>query len=151
MAHNPVNHPARPIYRAISGLVGLYLVIFGVLGAVASAGEEPFARDDSLVLGQGVNLGSSILFAVLGLIVLAATAIGRNVDVKVNKLFGYLLQFAGLIFLALLRTDANVLDFSVATVVVIMLAGLVLLMAGMYGTVGTEEEAQAWRDGRLVL
>jgi hypothetical protein len=57
----------------------------------------------------------------------------------------------GLAGIAVLRTDANYLDFSLATAVVLMVFGLVLLMAGMYGKVGSEEEAKAWQDARLVL
>ena len=32
MAHIPVNHPARPVYRAIAGLIALYILIFGIFG-----------------------------------------------------------------------------------------------------------------------
>ncbi|WP_326562491.1 DUF4383 domain-containing protein [Micromonospora sp. NBC_01796] len=152
MAHNPVNHPARPIYRAIGGLTGLYLVIFGVLGLIETGGSEAFAQDETTtVLGQGTNLGHSVLAVVLGMIVLIATGLGRNIDAAVNKWFGYLLMAVSLAGLAVIRTDANYLNFSIAGVVVTMLVGLVLLMAGMYGRVGSEDEAQAWRDGRLVL
>ncbi|MEV4758098.1 DUF4383 domain-containing protein [Micromonospora sp. NPDC049559] len=151
MAHNPVNHPARPVYRAIGGLTGIYLVIFGVLGVLQTGDGELFAQDDKLVLGQGVNLAGSALSIALGAIVLIGVLIGRNVDVAINKWFGYLFQAIGLGSLALLRTDANYLDYSLATCVVMMLLGLVLLMAGMYGKVGTDEEAKAWRDARLVL
>ena len=31
MAHNPVNHPLRPLYRVLGGLSGLYVLLFGVL------------------------------------------------------------------------------------------------------------------------
>lgn len=151
MAHNPVNHPARPIYRAIGGLIGLYLVIFGMLGLIVSAGNAFFAQDDTLVLGQGVNLGSSVLFILIGALVVAAVGLGRNIDVRVNKLVGYLLMAIGLGALAVLRTDANFLNFSTVTCMVTMVLGIVLLTAAMYSTVGTEEEAKAWRDGRLVL
>ncbi|MFK3984592.1 DUF4383 domain-containing protein [Micromonospora sp. NPDC050397] len=152
MAHNPVNHPARPIYRAIGGLTGLYLVIFGVLGLIETSGSELFVQDQTTtVLGQGTNLGHSALAAVLGLITLIATGVGRNVDAAVNKWFGYLLMVVSLAGLAVIRTDANYLNFTVAGVVVTMFLGLVLLMAGMYGRVGSEDEARAWRDGRLVL
>jgi hypothetical protein len=48
--------------------------------------------------------------------------------------------------LATARTDANVLDFSIATVVVTYLLGLVLIMAGLYGKVGTEEESRAEQE-----
>ncbi|ROT32058.1 DUF4383 domain-containing protein [Micromonospora sp. HM5-17] len=151
MSHNPVNHPARPIYRAIAGLTGLYLVAFGVLGIIDTSGAEFFAQDDTTVLGQGTNLGNSVICAVLGVIIVLATLIGRNVDVVVNKWFGYLFIVLGLATLATLRTDANYLNFTVATSIVSMIIGLVLLMAGMYGKVGTDEEHQAWQQARLVL
>ncbi|HEX5542257.1 MAG TPA: DUF4383 domain-containing protein [Micromonospora sp.] len=149
MAHNPVNHPSRPIHRALAGLVGLYLVIFGIFGAVS--GGEFFARDDLRVLGQGANLGSSLLLGGLGVVVLVGIGLGRNIDVKINKSFGYAFMAIGLAAIAIERTDANILNFTVTTCMVTMVLGVVLLTAGLYGKTGTEEEAQAWREACLRL
>ncbi|MEU8393385.1 DUF4383 domain-containing protein [Micromonospora sp. NPDC048842] len=151
MAHTPVNHPARPIYRAIGGLTGLYLVVFGVLGIVASTGNEILAQDDTRVLGQGTNLGFSLLSVLLGIVVLVGTALGRNIDVAINQWLAYSLMVVSLAGLAFIRTDANIFNFSITTVVVVMAAALVLLMVGMYGKVGTEDEAEAFQKARLVL
>jgi hypothetical protein len=151
MAHTPVNHPARPIYRAIGGLVGLYFVVFGVLGVIAAAGDDLFAQNDTRVLGQGTNLGFSLIAIVMGAVVLAGTALGRNRDVAINQWGAYALMVLGLAELAFLQTDANVLNFTIATVIVVLLLALVLLMVGMYGKVGTEEEKEAWQKARLVL
>ncbi|MEU0547541.1 DUF4383 domain-containing protein [Micromonospora sp. NPDC005979] len=151
MAHTPINHPARPIYRAIGGLIGLYLVVFGVLGIIASAGNEVLAQDDTRVLGQGTNLGFSLLSVLLGLVVLVGAALGRNIDVAVNQWMAYALMVIGLGGLAFIRTEANIFNFSVVTVMVLLSASLVLLMAGMYGKVGTDEEAEAFQKARLVL
>ena len=151
MAHNPVNHPARPVYRAIGGLTGLYLAGFGVLGVIENSGAEFFAQNDTLVLGQGANLGYSIISAVVGILILVGTAIGRNIDTVINKLLGYGFMVLGLASLAVMRTDANFLDFSMSTAIVSMVIGMVLLMAGMYGKIGTEEEVRAWQEARLLL
>ena len=151
MAHTPVNHPARPVYRAIGGLTGLYLAIFGVLGVIETSGGEFFAQDDTLVLGQGTNLGNSVISLALGLIILIAIGIGRNLDARLNKWLGYGLMALGLVCLAVLRTDANALNYSVSTSIVTMLIGVVLLMAGLYGKVGTDEEARASQHARLFL
>ncbi|MET8281981.1 DUF4383 domain-containing protein [Micromonospora sp. NPDC005174] len=151
MAHTPINHPARPIYRAIGGLTGLYLVVFGVLGIIASAGNEVLAQDDTKVLGQGTNLGFSLLCVLLGLVVLVGTGLGRNIDVAINQWLAYTLMVIGLGALAFIRTDANIFNVNVLTVVVVLSASLVLLMAGMYGKVGTDEEADAFQKARLVL
>ncbi|MBQ1076263.1 DUF4383 domain-containing protein [Micromonospora sp. C31] len=151
MAHTPVNHPARPVYRAIGGLTGLYLVAFGVLGIIASAGNEVLAQDDTQVLGQGTNLGFSLLSVLLGAAVLAGTAIGRNIDVMINQWLAYAVMTISLAGLAFIQTDANIFNFSIFTVIALMVVGLVLLMVGMYGKVGTEQEQEAWQKARLVL
>ncbi|WP_030486610.1 DUF4383 domain-containing protein [Micromonospora chokoriensis] len=151
MAHTPVNHPARPIYRAIGGLTGLYLVVFGVLGIITSAGNEILAQDDTRVLGQGTNLGFSLLSVLLGIVVLIGTALGRNIDVAINQWLAYGLMVVSLAGLAFIRTDANFFNFSITTVMVVMTAALVLLMVGMYGKVGSEDEAEAFQKARLVL
>ena len=151
MAHTPVNHPARPIYRAIGGLIGLYLVLFGLLGFFASTGDPFFGQGDTQVLGQGTNLGFSLLSIVIGAVVLAGTVIGRNLDVLINQWSAYLIMVVSLGGLAFLRTDANIFNLSVATVVVLMLLSLALLMSGMYSKVGTDEEHEAWQKARLVL
>ncbi|MEV4722451.1 MULTISPECIES: DUF4383 domain-containing protein [Micromonospora] len=151
MAHTPVNHPARPVYRAIGGLIGLYLVVFGVLGVIASAGNDIFAQDDTKVLGQGTNLGFSLLSVLFGVVILVGTVIGRNLDVAINQWLAYTLMVITLAGLAFLQTDANVANFSILTVIVLMTLSLVLLMVGMYGKVGTEDEKEAWQKARLVL
>ncbi|WP_422753446.1 DUF4383 domain-containing protein [Micromonospora sp. WMMD708] len=151
MAHTPVNHPARPVYRAIGGLIGLYLVVFGALGVIASAGNDFFAQDDTKVLGQGTNLGFSLLSVLFGVVILVGTVIGRNLDVAINQWLAYTLMVISLAGLAFLQTDANVANFSILTVIVLMTLSLVLLMVGMYGKVGTEDEKEAWQKARLVL
>ncbi|MEV4499813.1 DUF4383 domain-containing protein [Micromonospora arborensis] len=151
MAHTPVNHPARPVYRAIGGLTGLYLVVFGVLGIIASTGNEILAQDDTRVLGQGTNLGFSLLTVLLGIVVLVGTALGRNIDVAINQWLAYALMVVSLAGLAFIRTDANIFNFSIVTVMVVMATALVLLVVGMYGKVGSDEEAEAFQKARLVL
>ncbi|MEV0154864.1 DUF4383 domain-containing protein [Micromonospora sp. NPDC050686] len=151
MAHTPVNHPARPIYRAIGGLVGLYFVVFGVLGAVGSLGNDFFAQDDTKALGQGTNLAFSLISVLIGAAVLAGTVLGRNRDVVINGYLAYVLMVIGLGGLAFLRTEANILNFNIITVMVTMALALVLLMVSMYSKVGTDDEHEAWQKARLVL
>ncbi|MDG4803028.1 DUF4383 domain-containing protein [Micromonospora sp. WMMD980] len=151
MAHTPVNHPARPIFRAIGGLVGLYFVVFGGLGVIAAAGGDFFAQDDTKALGQGTNMGFSLLSVLIGVVILVGAAIGRNLDVVINQWIAYALMVVGLAALAFLQTDANLLNFSIMTVVVVLTLSLVLLVVGMYGKVGTDDEHEAWQKARLVL
>jgi hypothetical protein len=137
MAHTPINHPLRPLYRALSALVGIYLILYGIVGFIVGAG------DGDRVLGQGGNILWSIVSLVVGVVVLVATVIGRNLDVKVDQYVGWGLVAIGTYELALNRTDGNVLDFTVSTVIVTYICALILILASLYGKVGTEEDARA--------
>ncbi|MEV4707496.1 DUF4383 domain-containing protein [Actinoplanes sp. NPDC049316] len=148
MAHTPVNHPLRPIYRALGALTGVYFIVFGVVGIIVNAGEGLFGNDGGLVLGQQANMFWSIVSILVGAIVLAAAVIGRNSDTLVDKYFGWGLVGVGAYELAVLRTDANFLDWSVATVVVTWLLALVLIMAGQYSKVAPPSQAGAPRQER---
>jgi hypothetical protein len=151
MAHFPVNHPLRPTYRALGGLAGLYLIVFGVLGLIETSGDEVFAQNDAEALWQGTNLGHSVISIAAGVIILIGVGVGRNIDAAIHKWFGYGLAALSLAGLAVMRTDANYLNFTMPTVIVTMVLALVLLMAGMYGKLGTDEQAQASREARLFL
>ena len=151
MAHNPVNHPLRPIYRAIAGIVGVYLIVFGVLGLILTADEGLFGRAGDRVLGQGTNLFWSIVAIVIGVVVVVATVLGHNRDVLVDTYLGWTLIVIGTFSLAVIRTGANFLDFSVSTVIVCYLAGLALVLAGLYAKTAPAEqtsEPRQVREGR---
>jgi hypothetical protein len=141
MAHNPVDHPLRPLYRAIGALTGVYLIVFGIVGLIVTSGDGLFGTDGDRVLGQGANLFWSIVSLVLGVIVVAVTALGRNLDTEADKFIGWGLLVVGSYGLATSRTDANFLDFTIATVVVTYLVGLLLIMTGLYSKVAPPQDA----------
>ena len=146
--HNPVNHPLRPIYRALGGLVGVYLVVFGVAGLTVTAADGLFGNGGHRVLGQGTNLFWSIVSLLLGLIVLISAVLGRNLDTEVDRFAGWGLLVVGSYELAVGRTDASLLDFTISTVVVTYLVGLVLIMTGLYSKTAPGREAGAPRQVR---
>jgi hypothetical protein len=148
MGHNPVNHPLRPVYRALGALTGAYLVLFGVLGAIMTADEGLFGNGNDRVLGQQTNLFWSIVSVLVGAIVLIATVLGRNSDTVVDRYFGWGLLVVGSYSLATIRTDANFFNFSISTVVVTYLLGLVLIMAAYYSKVAPPEETGEPRQAR---
>ncbi|XVV12106.1 DUF4383 domain-containing protein [Actinoplanes sp. CA-131856] len=148
MAHTPVNHPLRPLYRALGLLVGAYLIVFAIVGFIQTSGESFTGDNGERVLGQGSNLLWSIISLVLGAIVLGAAVIGRNLDVEAYKYVGWALLVFGSYELAASRTDANFLGFTVSTVVVTYLAGIFLITAGLYSKVAEPSKAGAPRQVR---
>jgi hypothetical protein len=148
MAHNPVNHPLRPIYRALGFLAGAYLVVFGIVGLIQTSGHDFTGKTGVRVLGQEGNLLWSIIALILGAIVVIATVIGRNADAETDRLLGWGLLVVGSYGLATARTDADFLGFSVSTVVVTYLVGLMLILTSLYSKVAPAAEAGAPRQVR---
>jgi hypothetical protein len=144
LAHIPINHHLRPLYRALAGLAGLYLLVFGVVGLVKSSGLDAFAHEDlPKFLGQQVNPAQSILDIVLGGAVVVSVILGRNIDHYVNFWVGHVLYVVGIAMLALLRTDANVLGYNVTNVVVVFLVATAIVLGGLYGRVGPQRRPDA--------
>lgn len=135
MAHIPINHPLRPLYRTLAALVGLYCLVFGVAGVVRTSadGIGTFQREGlPRVLNLPVNQAFAVVSIVVGLAVLVASVVGRNLDHYVDVAAGVTYLVVALAMMTLQRTDANVLGFTVGTCIVWLLFGLVTLMAGLY-------------------
>jgi hypothetical protein len=143
MSHMPVNHPMRPFYRVLAAATGAYVLIFGAVGAVRTVGLPFFDRSETYALGLRSNLAFAVASLVVGLAIVLATFVGRNVDYLVNLWGGVLFMVVGTAMMAVLHTDLNVLNFSIITVVVSYGIGLVLFTAGLYGRSGSPEAARA--------
>jgi hypothetical protein len=134
LAHLPVNHPLRPLYRLLAGLVGLFALVFGIIGFTRTRGTAPFANTDlPLVLGLRTNLAFAVLSIVGGAVLVVCAVIGRNLDHLVNLLGGVVFMTVGLLMLGLLQTDANFLGFTMTDCVVSLIFGTVVFTAGLYG------------------
>lgn len=143
MAHLPVNHPARPFLRFVAGAIGLYVLAFGVTGFVATRGESFFAREDTWSLGLATNPAFSVLSILAGAVLLGGALVGRNAAHLINLTGAVVFLVAGIAMMALLHSDANLLNFEMPNVIVSLLIGLLLLHAGLYTKVGPAELAAA--------
>ncbi|MFI7607035.1 DUF4383 domain-containing protein [Micromonospora sp. NPDC049366] len=148
MAHIPVNHPARPIYRVLSGAIGLYILVFGVWGVAQTAGESLFGRGSHWVLGLRTNLAFSIASVVFGAFLLIGASRRTNLGHYMNLTAGVVFLVTSILMMSVLQTEANFLNFSMSTVIVSMIFGLVLLGTGLYDKIGTSDHAEAQRNHR---
>jgi hypothetical protein len=139
LTHLPVNHPLRPVYRVLAGLVGVYTLVFGIAGFAQTRGSTLFAQHGlPYVLGLRTNLAFAMLSVVAGVVLLGAAVIGRNLDHLVNLFGGLAFMLVGTLALALLETDLNYLGFTVTTCIVSFVIGTVVFAAGLYGRTGPE-------------
>jgi hypothetical protein len=123
----PVNHPLHRAYRITAGIVGVLLVLFGVLGLVLSGD----------ILRIPASTPFSVLCLVVGAVLVGAAFAGGNAAAEINAYCGALLIVVGMVCLLTMHSGgANFLKVSMADVVMLFLAGLVLLAAGFYGQVG---------------
>ncbi|OKI42268.1 DUF4383 domain-containing protein [Micromonospora sp. CB01531] len=143
MPHLPVNHPARPLYRVLSGIIGLYILVFGVYGVFLTAGESLFARGSHWALGLRTNLAFSIVSVLFGAFLLIGASRRTNLGHYMNLTAGVVFLVTSIAMMSVLQTTANILNFSMSTVVVSMLFGLILLATGLYDKIGPPEHAEA--------
>ncbi len=144
MAHVPINHPLRPVYRALTGLAAVYLLIFGVVGFLQTSDLATFEQHGlPSVLGLPANRASAIFSLGVGAAVLAGVLIGRNLDVAIDLVVGSVLLVVGTAMMGLMRTDANAFGYSMANCVVVYVIGMLALPAGLYGKVGSAASARA--------
>ncbi|MEV4722450.1 DUF4383 domain-containing protein [Micromonospora humida] len=149
MAHFPVNHPARPLYRVFAGLVGLYILVFGAFGVVQTWGEPLFARGSHWALGLRTNLAFSLVSVAFGIVLIIGASRRGNLGHVMNLTAGVVFMVTGIAMMSVLQTRANILNFSMSTVIVSLLFGLLLLATGLYDKIGTDEHAAQERADRL--
>ncbi|AGL21068.1 DUF4383 domain-containing protein [Actinoplanes sp. N902-109] len=147
MAHYPLNHHLRTPYRLLAGVAGLYLTLAGILGIAVSSGDDFFGRvAGDWALGLRFNPAGAWVTTLLGVAVLVAAARGGNAHHRANVILGWALIGVAMVMLAVIQTDANILDFSMVNVIVVTLIGLAVLTAGLYGKVGSEGAEHTEQD-----
>ena len=113
--------------------VAAVILVFGVLGF--TGGLDFFSTDGEPILGLSSNgLLSTISVLTAGVLVLAALRSPRTAS-TLMIVVGILFLLSGLLSLAVLRTEANLLAFQIENVIFAEVTGLVLLLLGAYGRV----------------
>ncbi|WP_434599671.1 DUF4383 domain-containing protein [Streptomyces sp. A5-4] len=131
--HLPVDHHLSHVYRWGAGLMGLFLLVFGVLGLIDRIGF--FSTGGDTVAGLNTNGALSVLSVVIGGALLAGAFVGGNTASTVNMVLGSAFVISGFANLALLETDYNFLAFRMQNVLFSFVLGLLLMTFGMYGRV----------------
>ncbi|MCT2590245.1 DUF4383 domain-containing protein [Streptomyces sp. N2-109] len=131
--HLPVDHKLSQVYRIGAGLMGLFLLVFGVLGLIDRIGF--FDRGGDTVAGLNTNGALSVLSIVVGLLLFFGMVRGGNLASTLNSVLGVCFLLSGFVNLALLERKFNPLAFDMENVIFSFAVGLLLLVFGMYGRV----------------
>lgn len=132
--HLPTDHRLNLVYRIGAGVIGAFLVVFGILGLINHIGF--FDIGGATVAGLNTNGTLSVLSICIGALLLVGMVIGGNVASTLNMVLGVLFLLNGFLFLALLDTPNNFLAFRIQNVLFSFVVGLLLMTFGMYGRVG---------------
>jgi hypothetical protein len=131
----PVDHRLGQVYRYSAGIIGLFLLVFGILGFTNNVGF--FSTHGDKVAGMTSNGLLSLLSVLFGLLLMAGAARGGNTASTVNICVGVLFILSGFVNLGLLGGKHNFLAFHMQNVMFSFVVGLLVMMFGMYGRVTT--------------
>ncbi|GKQ34201.1 DUF4383 domain-containing protein [Streptomyces sp. A012304] len=133
--HLPVDHRLNLVYRIGAGLMGVGLLVFGIFGVIDKIGFFDTGGDQ--VWGLNTNGALSWLSIAVGLLLFVGMVIGRNFASTLNMIFGGLFILSGFLNMALLETDYNFLAFEIQNCMLSFVIGILLMVFGMYGRVGS--------------
>ncbi|MFF8968347.1 DUF4383 domain-containing protein [Streptomyces sp. NPDC014995] len=133
--HLPVDHRLNRVYRIGAGLMGLGLLVFGVFGIIDRIGF--FDTGGDTVWGLNTNGALSWLSVAVGLLLFVGMVIGGNFASTLNMVLGVLFILSGFLNMGLLETDYNFLAFEIQNCMLSFVIGILLLVFGMYGRVGS--------------
>ncbi|MFD9392378.1 DUF4383 domain-containing protein [Streptomyces sp. NPDC060000] len=133
--HLPVDHRLNLVYRIGAGLMGLGLIVFGIFGIIDKIGFLDTGGDQ--VWSLNTNGALSWLSIAVGLLLLVGMVIGGNFASTLNMTLGVLFVLSGFVNMALLDTDYNFLAFEIQNCMLSFVIGILLLVFGMYGRVGS--------------
>lgn len=112
-------------------MLGVGLWVFGILGFVNRL--DYLSVQGEQVLGLSSNGLLSTISLVVGTVLIVAALRGGRISSTVTTVIGSLFLLSGLLNLAVLDTELNLLAFRIPNVIFSFIAGLLLLLLGAYG------------------
>lgn len=112
-------------------MLGAGLCVFGVLGVANRL--EFLAVQGKVLLGLASNGLLSAISLIVGGVLIGAALRGGRVSSTITFVVGLLFLLSGLVNLAVLDTELNLLAFRLSNVIFSFVAGMLLLFLGAYG------------------
>jgi hypothetical protein len=123
------------VQRAGAVLVALFLLVFAALGFASE--QQFFSTPGDTVLGMSSNGLLSTLSVVVALVLLAAAAHSPRAASTVMMVLGPLFLLSAFVNSIVLGTRLNWLAFTISNVVFSVVVGVLMLLLGAYGRIGS--------------
>jgi hypothetical protein len=131
MSSTPPGRRLDLVHRIGAAVLGGGLCVFGVLGVADRL--EFLAVHGKVVLGLATNGLLATISLIVGGILIGAALRGGRSSSTITVVVGALFLLSGLVNLALLDTQFNLLAFRLSNVIFSFVAGMLLLFLGAYG------------------
>lgn len=119
------------VHRVGAAVFGFGLCVFGALGVVNRL--EFLAVRGQVLLGLGTNGLLAAISLIVGGTLIGAAIGGGRISSTITVIIGALFLLSGLLNLAVLDTEFNLLGFRLSNVIFSVIAGMLLLFLGAYG------------------
>ncbi|MGH3888615.1 MAG: DUF4383 domain-containing protein [Pseudonocardiaceae bacterium] len=119
------------MHRIGAAVLGAGLCVFGVLGVANRL--EFLAVQGKVLLGLASNGLLSAISLIVGGVLIAAALRGGRSSSTITVIIGVLFLLSGLLNLAVLDTELNLLAFRLSNVIFSFITGMLLLFLGAYG------------------
>jgi hypothetical protein len=131
MSSTPPGRRLDLVHRIGSAVFGAGLCVFGALGVANRL--EFLAVHGKVVLGLASNGLLATISLIVGGVLIGAALRGGRISSTITVVVGALFLLSGLVNLAVLETQLNLLGFRLSNVIFSLIAGMLLLFLGAYG------------------
>ncbi len=131
MSSTPSGRRLDLVHRIGAAVLGFGLCVFGALGVANRL--EFLAVQGPTVLGLASNGLLSAISLIVGGVLIGAAVRGGRSSSTITVVVGLLFLLSGLVNLAVLDTELNLLAFRMSNVIFSFIAGMLLLFLGAYG------------------
>jgi hypothetical protein len=149
-AHRDPDSRMLTFWRAVVGLLGAFLCLFGVLGLLGAT--SMWSTRGQVIAGLGTNGALGVLSVLFGLVLVGTAARGGRRAWSLVSWIGVLFLLSAMVHLLVINSALNLLTFQFSNVIFSFLVGMTLLTVGVYlrtgfghEVAGTEEELSAER------
>ncbi|MGH3763591.1 MAG: DUF4383 domain-containing protein [Pseudonocardiaceae bacterium] len=131
MSSTPSGRRVDFVHRIGSAVFGAGLCVFGALGVANRL--DFLAVHGTVVLGLASNGLLATISLIVGGVLIGAALRGGRLSSTITVIVGALFLLSGLLNLAVLHTQLNLLGFRLSNVIFSLIAGMLLLFLGAYG------------------